>query len=92
MIIFIFAIALTGHVIDGTREHAKRYVYEEKKRIHDMLFHPSRVIQSDFSLVYMQSVKYDVDTTPIANHTHSHPLDIDVWVEIHTINEGMTHK
>jgi len=66
----------------------KRFSYEEKKRIKDKLLDTTRV-----PLIYIYSyfvifIQYDVDTTPIANHTHAHPLEIDVWVEVHTINEG----
>ena len=45
----------------------------DRRRIHEFLFHES---------------PYDPDTSPILNHTHQHPVEVDVWIEIHTINEG----
>ena len=48
-------------------------IFLDRRRIHEFLFHES---------------PYDPDTSPILNHTHQHPVEVDVWIEIHTINEG----
>ena len=50
-----------------------RFVHEERNRIHEHLF---------------EDHNYNADIAPIMNHTHTHPVEVDIWIELHTINEG----
>ena len=79
---FLFSQALLELVVDlfmkvsTTRSNCPKFIddnFLDRRRIHEFLFHES---------------PYDPDTSPILNHTHQHPVEVDVWIEIHTINEG----
>ena len=83
--LFVFASIVGiggGFVYEGEYNYSAKctkYNYDiflDRRRIHEFLFHES---------------PYDPDTSPILNHTHQHPVEVDVWIEIHTINEGFSY-
>ena len=65
-------------------------VYEQRRILHSTILDKilDKILDTNI-LGKLFDKSYDPDTTPVTSSNHTNPVEVDVWVEIHSINEGV---